>query len=245
MDAHAHLVKALIQQQLLGRIHHTQLLPGDRVPIRKTACQAGEGLLIPGRQPEMAGKSADFLLCQSRMAQGALYSQLSHSLHSGTVIAFVVQVGSLGNCRHAFRLGHLADLAEQLALAQVAAVRRVLGKTLDLQLVKRDDKLPDALGFAKRLRLLKLPFREHARRNRHCKRRFPQGLMRCMQQQGGIDAAGKGNRNAAQCGKAFLQHLVFCQQHIIHSRPLLIRTEERTRLPTAQSPPDPSQPRPR
>ena len=79
-------------------------------------------------------------------------------------------------------MGHLADLAEQLALAQVAAVRRVLGKTLDFQLIERNDEMPNTLGRAKGLCLIKFSFREHTRRNRYRKNGSTQRLMRCMQQ---------------------------------------------------------------
>ena len=62
-------------------------------------------------------------------------------------------------------------------LAQVAAVLRIVGEALNLQLLGLDDKMTDALFFAEGLGLVQLPLRKGAAARRDGNGVIAQGVM--------------------------------------------------------------------
>ena len=160
MDAHPQLVKSQVQKQLLGLVHHAQLLRGDLLAVHKAGGQAGEGLLVPGGQPQLVGVVADLLLGQSHVAQRAFDLQLGHGLQAGAVVAVVVHVGAFGYILQIVFFRNCDNFLEQFMLAQVAAVLGVMGEALDVQLLGLNDDLPDALGLAEGSGLLQFPLGE-------------------------------------------------------------------------------------
>ena len=53
-------LEAEIEELLFGFIDHGQLFTGNFFSVDKAAGQAGERLLVPGRQPQLFGKLPDF-----------------------------------------------------------------------------------------------------------------------------------------------------------------------------------------
>ena len=82
------------------------------------------------------GEFADHALVHPRLAQWAKHGKLGNRHQSRTVIAVVVQIGRLRHVRNVVLLRNIPDLCEKLLLAEVAAVGRVVGKSLDLQFLR-------------------------------------------------------------------------------------------------------------
>ena len=209
VDAHPQLMKAQIQQVLLRRVHHVQLLLADGLAVHEARRQAGEGLLVPGGQAQLPRERADVRLVESRRPQRTLHAQLPDGDQAGAVVAVVVQVGALRDGRDAPFPGDGPDLFEQLVLAEVAAVRGIFAEALDVQLLRAANHVLDAVLPAEGLRLLQLPLREGAGGCRHGDGARPQHVVGHLQQKGGVHAAGEGHRHAAQFAQVILQRPVF------------------------------------
>ena len=76
VDAHTHLMKSKIKQQLFCPIDHAKLFLIDRFSVNETGSQTGKGLLVPGRKAELFGQLTDLRLGQLRMAQRTLNAKL-------------------------------------------------------------------------------------------------------------------------------------------------------------------------
>src|SRR5207237_6379174 len=77
----------------LRRVDPAELLGGDRIAVLEARRQAGEGRLVPGRQPKLPGERADLLFPELRLDQGRPHPPLPGRLHAGPVVAEVVDVG--------------------------------------------------------------------------------------------------------------------------------------------------------
>ena len=82
------------------------------------------------------GEFADHALAHPRLAQRTKHGKLGNRHQSRAVIAVVVQIGRLRHVGDVVLLCNIPDLCEKLLLAEVAAVGRIMGKSLNLQFLR-------------------------------------------------------------------------------------------------------------
>ena len=129
-------MKSGIQQKLLRAVHHAKALLGDLLPVDKAGRKTCKRLLIPCRKPQPVGEFADHALVHPHLAQRTKHRKLGNRHQSRAVIAVVVQIGRLRHVGDVVLLCNIPDLCEKLLLAEVAAVGRIMGKSINLQFLR-------------------------------------------------------------------------------------------------------------
>ena len=149
-----------IQKPLLRPLHALQRGGGDARAIGKARGEAGERRLVGGGEPHFPRECAYFGLRKTRLVERADDAEFPDRAAAGAVITIVVEVRSLEHCGQAIRARKGEESAEQFPLAVVAPVGRVFRESGDVQLVRVDDRMADALRVAERRRLVQFAFRE-------------------------------------------------------------------------------------
>ena len=90
--------------------------------VRQAGQQAGVGRLVPDRQLQGLGITADLGLAQPGFQQRAANLQLAQGSHSGPVVVQIVPVGTIGQPSATFGGGDGFQFGKQLQLAAIAAV---------------------------------------------------------------------------------------------------------------------------
>ena len=127
--ADAQLAEAERAQAVLEGVDAAEALGGDLGAVGEARRQAGELRLVPGRQPELARQRAHVGLGEAGLDQRVARAALVGGGQAGAVIAEIVEVGAEQDLGEAERVGARAGDLEQLGLAVVAAVGRVLRRS--------------------------------------------------------------------------------------------------------------------
>ena len=117
----------------------------DAVGYPRTETRLGRP--VPVRQAQPAGQEAHFGLGQAGLGQRAPDAELARGPGAGPTLLCVVRVPAVHHRRQAVFPGGLGEPAEDLALAVIAAIRRVGRDALVGQEVVLDDKVAKADGL--------------------------------------------------------------------------------------------------
>ncbi len=128
-----------------------------------------------------------------RVAHGVLFGRLEPRPH----VAEVVRDGPVGDPSHAELVRLRAREIEELGLAEVAAVTRVPGVALALELVRLDDHVPDADPLGEASGDLRLFARQCRRQRGDCRRVGAEHLVRDRGDERGVDAARQAHHRLA------------------------------------------------
>ena len=191
-------MKAQIQKALFRFINHPEFFLIDGLAIDKPGGQAGKGLFVPGGQSQLLRELADLRLGQFRFPQGAFYPELFNRNQPGAIVAIVIHIGPLRNGGQPILPGNGPYLLKKLMLTEITAVFGILAESVDIQLLRLADDVPDPVLLAKHLRFLQFPLGERAGGGGHRKNLVPQLIVGNPQQEGGIHAAGKSDGHTAE-----------------------------------------------
>ena len=128
-----------IPQKRFGCIDPREILSGNTHAVGKTGGKAGECRLVPGGKPELAGDLPDFLLVHPRFEERGADVAFIPCAHAGPEISKIIGNRSVGDPPDSFAIGDVAQLPEQLGLAVVAAIGRVLPEFAFVCFFGRDD----------------------------------------------------------------------------------------------------------
>ncbi len=209
VNAYAQLAKAPLAQPCLGLGDHDKSLDADLLAVGEATCKASGRRLVPGGKAQLMRKLADFVFRQPRLKKGTRDAELLDGPVSRTVIAEVVDVRAFRHLRETVSRRRFENLAEYALLAQIATVGRILLESGDGEFVYLQDDLSNAVRFAKAFGVGKVGGRKHMRFHCDGAGLVSQRLMRCVQQQGGIDAAAEGDREAFAFAQVSEQRLIF------------------------------------
>ena len=135
---------------------------------------------------------------KARLPKGREDVELPDRHKTRAEIPEVIQVGTLRHVGKALLFGDLLHLGEEALLAEVAPVHRGVPVAGHVQLIGGKDELPDAIGFAERLRLLCLPPGERGGGGGQGKALVPEHLVRCIEKERGVHAPGEGDGNTSR-----------------------------------------------
>src|SRR5262245_50892206 len=126
-------------EELLRALDLGELARGDGRAVRDPRREAGHRGLVPRLEAVALRERADLLFVQARVGEGPDHAVLGRRLHAGAELAQVVGGETVGDRDDLFpRLELAVERLEQLALAVVAALGRVLDVTRALELVRAE-----------------------------------------------------------------------------------------------------------
>ena len=193
MEPHAAHPKPQPAQDALARRHPRQPVGGDPRAVGEAARQAGEGRLVPHRQPQPARRGADVRLAEARFVEGRAHPLLACRPAAGPVIAAVVGVEPVEDVRgpEAGRLGHRDRV--HLVLAEIAAVDGVRRVARVVQLAGLHQQVADPDPAGQTFRAVPLLGGQAGRDGGQRRGAVAQDAGRLGQQIARVDAAGEAD----------------------------------------------------
>jgi hypothetical protein len=128
----------MLPEKFLGSVNPRQALPSERRAEGDPRSQAGHGRKVPGGEAELSTEAADLLLVETGLGKGAANAEFSEGPASGSVVGRITQLAPFHEVRHPQlpRFGEPQE--EQVPLAMVTTVGRVIpdlrdGQGVDIQ----------------------------------------------------------------------------------------------------------------
>ncbi len=208
-------MKILVAHERFTAVDLLQTFRSDACSVGKARGETGERLLVGSHQAAFPAQGADLVLGQPGLEEGGADFEFTGRLPAGAVVVEVIEVGAIqDHCITEFHGFVQADM-EQLFLAMVAALRRVVGKAGDFQFITVNNDLLDA-EFAGQPDTL-VEFMTGIGRRRGCQGNHLFGaedFTSRVKEKSGIYTAGKSDHRRTQLRENSPQFLVFrCNRH--------------------------------
>ena len=143
-------------------------------------------------------KDSDLLLMKTSFFQRTADSEFCQCLQSRPVVAEVIHVGPLRKVFETRIVGSRQHPGEEVFLADVASICRILPKTFYFELIGFENDVPYAFLQAEVVGLAGFPLGKDAGPDRDGCAPLSQGVMGDFEQEGRVDAAREGDGDAAQ-----------------------------------------------
>ncbi len=185
--SNADLAQPEFPQYPLRGPHLLQLFAGDAFSVGKAGCKARERRLVPGVQVQLLRQDPHVGLRESCLPQRAADAHLGGRLQAGSEVCHVVGVGPVDNDVQPLLPCYLRQLLEELALAVVAAFRRVVRETIYAEFVRLYQPVAHANALRQSHGCVGFLLGVGLRFRRHCQHSISQYVVSHFHQKSAVD----------------------------------------------------------